>query len=76
MNVAKVYPGKDVRQILEQNLKNEKEAIDVYNKILEAINNDKKNLAYEFLKLEHDVRHVIIDEQEHVSELKLLLAKR
>jgi len=76
MVVAKVYPGKDVRQILEQNLKNEKEAIDIYNKILEAINNDKKNLAYEFWKLEHDIRHVIIDEQEHASELKLLLAKR
>jgi len=76
MNVAKTFPGKDIKQILEQNLKNEKEAIEIYTKILETIYNDKKNLPYEFQKLEHDVRHVIIGEQEHVSELKLLLAKR
>ncbi|MEM2956482.1 MAG: ferritin-like domain-containing protein [Candidatus Pacearchaeota archaeon] len=76
MSVAKTYPGKEIRQILEQNLKNEKEAIDMYTKILEAIYNDKKNLPYEFHKLEHDVRSIIMDEQEHVSELKLLLAKR
>ena len=76
MGLAKTYPGKDIKQILEQNLKNEKEAIEIYTKILETIYNDKKNLAYEFQKVEHDVRHVIIDEQEHVSELKLLLAKR
>lgn len=76
MAVAKTYPGKDIKQILEQNLKNEKEAIDIYTKILETIYNEKKSLPYEFQKLEHDVRHVIIDEQEHVAELKLLLAKR
>jgi bacterioferritin len=76
MGLAKTYPGKDIKQILEQNLKNEKEAIEIYTKILETIYNDKKNLTYEFQKVEHDVRHVIIDEQEHASELKLLLAKR
>lgn len=76
MAVAKTYPGKDIKQILEQNLKNEKEAIDIYTKILDTIYNEKKSLPYEFQKLEHDVRHVIIDEQEHVAELKLLLAKR
>ena len=76
MSVAKVFPGKDIKQILEQNLKNEKEAVDLYTKILDYIHAEKKNLPYEFQKLEHDVRHVIIDEQEHISELKLLLSKR
>ena len=76
MGIAKTYPGKDIKQILEQNLKNEKEAIDIYTKILEAIYKEKEKLPYEFQKLEHDVRHVIIDEMEHASELKLLLSKR
>ena len=76
MSVAKTYPGRDIKQILEQNLKNEKEAVDIYAKILETIYKEKDKLPYEFQKLEHDVRHVIIEEQEHISELKLLLAKR
>jgi len=76
MSVAKTYPGRDVKQILEQNLKNEKEAVDIYTKILETIYKEKDKLPYEFQKLEHDVRHVIIEEMEHISELKLLLSKR
>jgi bacterioferritin len=76
MAIAKTFPGKDIKQILEQNLKNEKEAIDIYTKILEAIHKEKDKLPYEFQKLEHDVRHVIIEEMEHAAELKLLLAKR
>lgn len=76
MGIAKTFPGRDISQILEQNLKNEKEAILFYTKILETLNNEKKDIQFEFQKLEHDVRHVIIDEQEHAAELKLLLAKR
>ena len=76
MTVAKTYPGRDVKQILEQNLKNEKEAVDIYTKILDTIYKEKEKLPYEFQKLEHDVRHVIIEEMEHISELKLLLSKR
>lgn len=76
MGTAKTFPRKDIKQILEQNLKNEKEAIVFYTKILETIYSEKKDLQFEFQKLEHDIRHVIIDEQEHAAELKLLLAKR
>jgi len=76
MGVAKTFPGKDINQMLEQNLKNEKEAIVFYTKILETLHNEKKDLPFEFQKMEHDVRHVIIDEQEHAAELKILLAKR
>jgi hypothetical protein len=30
-------------------------------------------LKYEYLQLEHSLRHIIMDEQEHISELKMLL---
>jgi len=76
MGIAKTFPVSGIMQILEQNLKNEKEAIVLYTRILETIFNEKKELPFEFQKLEHDVRHVIIDEQEHVAELNLLLAKK
>jgi len=33
-------------------------------------------LPYMFLKLEHEVRHIIMDEQEHIMELKTLLGMR
>ncbi|MEM2932941.1 MAG: ferritin-like domain-containing protein [Candidatus Pacearchaeota archaeon] len=76
MGIAKTYPAKTVKEILEQNLKNEKEAVDMYTKILKKINAEKENLPYEFFQLEHEVRHIIIDEQEHIAQLKILLAKR
>lgn len=33
---------------------------------------DEDELPYVFQTLEHEIRHVILDEQEHVSELGLL----
>ena len=33
----------------------------------------KDELKYEYFQMEHTVRHVIQDEQEHISEIKLLL---
>ena len=74
--IAKTTPAKTIKEILEVNLKAEKEAVAIYKKILEKINASKGELPYEFLKLEHDVRHVIMDEQEHIAELKILLAMR
>ncbi|MCS7131870.1 MAG: ferritin-like domain-containing protein [Hadesarchaea archaeon] len=72
--IAKTYPAKTIKEILEINLKNEREAVDFYKKILEKINKEKDNLPYEFFQLEHEVRHIIMDEQEHIAELKILLA--
>ncbi|MBS3121267.1 ferritin-like domain-containing protein [Candidatus Woesearchaeota archaeon] len=74
MNIAKTFPAKTIKEILEVNLKGEKEAVDFYKKILDKISNEKKDLPYEFWTLEHEIRHVIIDEQEHIAELKKLLA--
>lgn len=76
LGVSKTYHAKTIKEILEVNLKSEKEAVDTYKKIMEKLSKEKEKLPYEFLKLEHDVRHVIMDEMEHISELKLLLAKR
>lgn len=76
MGIAKTTPANTIKEILEVNLKAEKEAVDTYKKILEKINTSKNELPYEFLTLEHEVRHVIMDEQEHIAELKILLAIR
>lgn len=74
MGIAETHPAKTVREILEQNLKDEKEAVDTYRKIYGAIVGVRGRGYYDML-LEHEVRHIIMDEQEHITELELLLAK-
>ncbi|MFQ6129750.1 MAG: bacterioferritin [Candidatus Hadarchaeaceae archaeon] len=76
MGMAKTYPAKTIKEILETNLKHEREAVDFYKQILEEANKNKDNLPYEFLTIEHEVRHILIDEQEHIAELKILLGLR
>lgn len=76
MGIAKAHPAKTIKEILKVNLADERGAVDFYTKILERIKEEKENLPYEFWKLEHDIRHIIMDEQEHIAELKLLLGER
>ena len=73
MGIAKTTQAKTIAEILKVNLKAEKEAVDFYTKIAEEIKKAKEEFPYEFLKLEHDLRHVIMDEQEHIAELKILM---
>lgn len=73
MKLEKTYDAKEVNQILEVNLKGEKDAIDFYKQIYKKVVDNKNELQYEFETLEHQIRHVIIDEQEHVVELKNIL---
>lgn len=73
MSLAKTYKAKDMKEILEVNLRGEKEAIDFYKEIYKKVLDNKKKLQYEFKTLEHDIRHVTIDEEEHVVELSTLL---
>jgi len=73
MGLAETHSAKEVKKILQVNLKGEKDAIDFYKQIYSKVMDNKKNLQYEFETLEHEIRHVIIDEQEHVVELSLLL---
>jgi len=76
MSMSKTYEAKTIKKILEQNLKNEKEAHDFYLEILNRIKNEKDNLPYAFLTVEHELRHIIMDEEEHIAELKILLEAR
>jgi len=73
MGIAETYEAKDVKEILEVNLRGEKEAVDFYKQIYQKVVDSKNELQYEFETLEHQIRHVIIDEQEHVVELSNLL---
>jgi bacterioferritin (cytochrome b1) len=73
MTLAETYKAKETKKILQVNLKGEKDAIDFYKQIYQKVIENKTKLQYQFETLEHTVRHVIIDEQEHVVELSLLL---
>ena len=73
MTMALAHPAKTIKEILEVNLADEKEAVDTYNKILDKVRANKDELKYEYLQIEHTLRHVIQDEQEHISELKTLM---
>ncbi len=75
MSLAETHKAKDLKKILDVNLKGEKEAIDFYKQIYRKVIDNKDELQYQFETLEHEIRHVIIDEQEHVAELSLLLGK-
>jgi len=73
MSLAETHRAQDEKKILEVNLKGEKDAIDFYKQIYQKVIDNKKDLQYEFETLEHEIRHVIIDEEEHVVELSQLL---
>ncbi|MBA7495038.1 hypothetical protein ES702_05617 [subsurface metagenome] len=73
MGLAETFEAKDTKEILEVNLKGEKEAVDFYKRIYKKVVENKEHLQYEYETLEHGIRHVIMDEQEHIVELSLLL---
>ena len=75
MSMGETHPAKTVNEILEINLRDERHAVDVYTEIMEKLRDMREELKYEYLRLEHAVRHIIMDEQEHISELKLLLGR-
>ena len=73
MGMAKTHSAKTIVDILKANLKDEFEAVDLYLKILKKLHEEKESLPYQYLKLEHEIRHIIMDEQEHIAELNQLL---
>ena len=75
MDLNERHKAQDRKEILGVNLQDEKTAIDFYKQIYQKVIENKDELQYEFETLEHEIRHVIIDEQEHVTELSLLLGK-
>src|SRR5512136_124663 len=72
MDFAPRHPAQTIQQILEVNLKDEKTAVDTYRKILEELKKEKGQGYYDHL-LEHEIRHILMEEQEHITELELLL---
>lgn len=75
MDKAEGHLGDGVESIININLHDERAGIDFYKKIYRKVIEYKDELPYEFDALEHELRHIILDEQEHVVELKALLAK-
>jgi bacterioferritin (cytochrome b1) len=73
MCMAETHCAETTKEILETNLKDERHAVDFYEKIMDKLKDSKKELKYEYYQIEHKLRHVIIDEQEHIAELKILL---
>jgi bacterioferritin (cytochrome b1) len=71
-NFTPRHPATTIKQILEVNLKDEKTAVDTYRNILEALKKEKGQGYYDQL-LEHEIRHILMEEQEHITELELLL---
>jgi len=75
MGIAQTHKAKETTQILEVNLKDEKVTIDFYRTIYKKVIENKEKLQYIFETLEHEIRHVIIEEEQHVAELSVLLGK-
>ncbi|MDD5340439.1 MAG: ferritin-like domain-containing protein [Candidatus ainarchaeum sp.] len=75
IKMAVGHPATGTEQILQVNLKDEHDATDFYRNILKELDAIKAELKYEYEYVEHKLRHVIIDEQEHASELKTLLGQ-
>ncbi len=73
MEMAPTHPGKDIKSILNTNLRDEKYAIDFYKIIYKKVIENRDKFPYEFETLEHEIRHIILDEQEHVTELQTLI---
>ncbi|MBD3379794.1 MAG: hypothetical protein GF408_04960 [Candidatus Omnitrophica bacterium] len=73
MELSERHGAEDREGILKVNLEDEKNAIDFYKQVYKKVLENRDALKYEFETLEHGLRHIIIDEQEHVSELSLLL---
>ncbi|NTV51876.1 MAG: hypothetical protein HGA76_02515 [Candidatus Firestonebacteria bacterium] len=73
MSLAETHKARELKGILEVNLKGEKEAVDFYQQIYQKVMDNKKAFPYALETLEHQLRHVIIEEEEHITELAVLL---
>jgi bacterioferritin (cytochrome b1) len=71
MGISPTHSAKNVQEILAQNLKDEKEAVDTYRKILDELRKERGKGYYDYF-MEHEVRHILQEEQEHITELELL----
>ena len=73
MAIAGTKTADTIEEILKIDLRDEKEAVDYYVQVLAKVQESKAELAYAYLTLEHEVRHILMEEQEHVAEIRQLL---
>jgi len=69
------HPAAGTKNILKVNLKDERDAVDFYRTIMAELQKSRDELKYEYEFIEHKVRHIIMDEEEHVLELRTLLGE-
>jgi bacterioferritin (cytochrome b1) len=75
ITMAPAHAAKTNGEILRVNLKDEHDAVDFYRTIMEELRNSKAELKYEHEYIEHKLRHIIMDEEEHALELRTLLGQ-
>lgn len=75
MSLATTHKAKGLKEIFSVNLKGEKEAVDFYKEIYRKVIDNKEKLTYNFVTLEHEIRHIILDEEEHIAEISALMAE-
>ena len=73
MDMTETNWANETKKILEVNLKNEEGAVVFYKQIYDKICEYREDLKSEFFTLEHEIRHIMIDEEEHIVELSGLV---
>lgn len=72
MDVAPTELASTDSTILSVNLQAEKDAVLIYQDILEKLDLEKNSLPFAYFKVEREIRLILIEESEHISELKRL----
>ena len=73
LDMTPARPAVGIEDIIKVNIASENEAIALYKKILTKIYASQADIAEIYERLEHDVRHILMEEQEHSAELYRLL---
>ena len=73
LDITPAKEGGSTAEIILTNIDSEAEAIAEYKMIHAKILENKDGLSNIFEKLEHAIRHILIEEQEHVAELNRLM---
>ena len=66
---ALAQPGGSVQEIIQTNIASENEAIAFYKAILVKVHASQAAIPEIYETLEHAIRHILMEEQEHLSEL-------
>jgi bacterioferritin (cytochrome b1) len=76
MGFAPAHKATETREMLKVNLDGEAEALEHYIKTWTMIKQEKANLPFCYAKLKHEIKHIAMDEEEHMAELKQLLGMK